>query len=423
MTKQRHTKGEGSIFFSKAKGKWIVRVPLRNSMNGKHERVERTASSKGEAVRLRRDLLNQRDNQLLATGPKQTFKEYSQHYLEYEAPSRCKETTINDYDLKLRVYIYPVFGDRPFRDITSNELQEFFIKLHKKYATKTVESIRGIMSGIFSAAERHGHIPSNPIKRTRPPQKKQFERPKRHTVWTEEELREVIAVSTDTPFQAFIYLASTTGLRLGELLGLTWEDLDFETGALYVQRTLRLTQDRLTRSNKKYQLVFNTPKTADSYRMLQVQPVVLDALTLHKMSQDLLRIEVGAEWADFDLVFPEKTGKPVNPTTFRGRYERFLKSNGLRYIAPHDIRHTFATTLVANNASLQEVQQAMGHHDIKVTKNIYARDIPSLGHQAVSKMTQIIFPGSPERLLLGTATPKSVGPKRKTGDRKTLNLG
>ena len=422
MTKQRHTKGEGSIFFSKAKGKWIVRVPLRNSMNGKHERVERTASSKGEAVRLRRDLLNQRDNQLLATGPKQTFKEYSQHYLEYEAPSRCKETTINDYDLKLRVYIYPVFGDRPFRDITSNELQEFFIKLHKKYATKTVESIRGIMSGIFSAAERHGHIPSNPIKRTRPPQKKQFERPKRHTVWTEEELREVIAVSTDTPFQAFIYLASTTGLRLGELLGLTWEDLDFETGALYVQRTLRLTQDRLTRSNKKYQLVFNTPKTADSYRMLQVQPVVLDALTLHKMSQDLLRIEVGAEWADFDLVFPEKTGKPVNPTTFRGRYERFLKSNGLRYIAPHDIRHTFATTLVANNASLQEVQQAMGHHDIKVTKNIYARDIPSLGHQAVSKMTQIAFPGSRENLALGITKPKKPFPSV-PHQRRSQNAG
>lgn len=422
MTKQRHTKGEGSIFFSKAKGKWIVRVPLRNSMNGKHERVERTASSKGEAVRLRRDLLNQRDNQLLATGPKQTFKEYSEHYLEYEAPSRCKETTINDYDLKLRVYIYPVFGDRPFRDITSNELQEFFIKLHKKYATKTVESIRGIMSGIFSAAERHGNIPSNPIKRTRPPQKKQFERPKRHTVWTEEELREVIAVSTDTPFQAFIYLASTTGLRLGELLGLTWEDLDFETGALYVQRTLRLTQDRLTRSNKKYQLVFNTPKTADSYRMLQVQPVVLDALTLHKMSQDLLRIEVGADWADFDLVFPEKTGRPVNPTTFRGRYERFLKKNGLRYIAPHDIRHTFATTLVANNASLQEVQQAMGHHDIKVTKNIYARDIPSLGHQAVSKMTQIAFPGSRENLALGITKPKKPFPSV-PHQRRSQNAG
>jgi integrase len=391
-------------------------------MNGKHERVERTASSKGEAVRLRRDLLNQRDNQLLATGPKQTFKEYSQHYLEYEAPSRCKETTINDYDLKLRVYIYPVFGDRPFRDITSSELQEFFIKLHKKYATKTVESIRGIMSGIFSAAERHGHIPSNPIKRTRPPQKKQFERPKRHTVWTEEELREVIAVSTDTPFQAFIYLASTTGLRLGELLGLTWEDLDFETGALYVQRTLRLTQDRLTRSNKKYQLVFNTPKTADSYRMLQVQPVVLDALTLHKMSQDLLRIEIGAEWADFDLVFPEKTGRPVNPTTFRGRYQKFLKSNGLRYIAPHDIRHTFATTLVANNASLQEVQQAMGHHDIKVTKNIYARDIPSLGHQAVSKMTQIAFPGSRENLALGITKPKKPFPSV-PHQRRSQNAG
>ena len=143
---------------------------------------------------------------------------------------------------------------------------------------------------------------------------------------------------------------------------------------------------------------------------------------MHKLSQDLQKAELGTMWADFDLVFPEKTGMPVNPTTFRGRYQRFLERNGIRYIAPHDIRHTFATTLVANNASLQEVQQAMGHHDIKVTKNIYARDIPSLGHQAVSKMTQIIFPGSPERPSLGIVAPKPLGPKRKSGDSKAVRL-
>jgi len=422
VTKKRNTKGEGSVFFSEAKGKWVVRVPLRNSVDGRTQKVERTAATRNEAIRLRRELLNQRDNRLLATGPKQSFKDYAEHYLEYEAPNRCKATTINDYDLKLRVYIYPVFGERPYREITSSELQEFFSRLHKKYATKTVESIRGIMSGIFSTAERHEHIPTNPVKRTLPPKKKEFETSKKHPVWNETELRQAIEVATDTPFQAFIYLAATTGLRLGELLGLTWEDLDFQTGALYVQRTLRLTQDRLTRSNKKYQLVFNTPKTADSYRMLQVQPVVLDALMMHKLSQDLLKAELGAKWADFDLVFPEKTGMPVNPTTFRGRYKRFLERNGIRYIAPHDIRHTFATTLVANNASLQEVQQAMGHHDIKVTKNIYARDIPSLGHQAVSKMTQIIFPGSPERPSIGIVAPKPLGPKRKSGDSKTVRL-
>ncbi len=422
MTKKRNTKGEGSVFYSEVKAKWIVRVPLRNSVDGRTQKVERTVATRNEAIRLRRELLNQRDNRLLATGPKQSFKDYAEHYLEFEAPNRCKATTINDYDLKLRVYIYPVVGERPYRDITSSELTEFFSKLHKKYATKTVESIRGIMSGIFSAAERHEHIPTNPVKRTLPPQRKEFEASKKHPVWTENELRSVIEISTDTPVQAFIFLAATTGLRLGELLGLTWEDLDFQTGALYVQRTLRLTQDRLTRSNKKYQLVFNTPKTADSNRMLQVQPVVLDALMMHKLSQDLLKAEVGTKWTDFDLVFPEKTGMPVNPTTFRGRYQRFLERNGIRYIAPHDIRHTFATTLVANNASLQEVQQAMGHHDIKVTKNIYARDVPSLGHQAVSKMTQIIFPGSPERPSLGIVAPKPLGPKRKSGDSKTVRL-
>jgi hypothetical protein len=77
MTKKRNTKGEGSVFYSEAKAKWIVRVPLRNSVDGRTQKVERTASTRNEAIRLRRELLNQRDNRLLATGPKQSFKDYA----------------------------------------------------------------------------------------------------------------------------------------------------------------------------------------------------------------------------------------------------------------------------------------------------------------------------------------------------------
>ena len=84
-------------------------------------------------------------------------------------------------------------------------------------------------------------------------------------------------------------------------------------------------------------------------RFLQLQPVVLDALYLHRVAQEMKMKEMSGEWQDYDLVFPDLDGSPVNPSTFRSRYRQFLKEKNLRYINPHDIRHTFAVTLIKNH--------------------------------------------------------------------------
>ena len=191
---------------------------------------------------------------------------------------------------------------------------------------------------------------------------------------------------------AWISFTLATGMRLGETLGLQWQDIDLETGDLYVQRTLRITSDYKTDSGKN-ELVFNTPKTPDSHRMMRIHSHTLDQLQLMKASQELAKLELGDAWVNSGCIFANRDGSPMMPTSFRSRYKKFLQRNNIRYITPHDIRHTFAVRLIENGASLQQVQQALGHSSIEITKDTYANNLPVLAQQATELQAKLMYPG------------------------------
>jgi integrase len=407
--KKRKPKGQGSVYFSKAKKLWTVKIPVMNPLTGKMEPTYHYAKNALDAELLKRRLLDERDNNTLVLGPRCSFRDYAMRFLEFRAPKKCKATTVDFYYQILNMYVFPVFGERTFRDITPGEIQDFLTALDKKerYADKTIETIRGVMMSVYTSAEKLGEISSNPMKRTSPPEKDPYKPKKRHPVWSESEQREVIADSINSPFETYLFLMLTTGLRLGEATGLRWEDIDDTPGGVWIQRTLRQTTPfPVDGVKRKSHLVFNTPKSPDSHRYLQLQPVVLDSLQRHKLEQDLIRSEKGPDWNPKGLVFPNYDGTPVAPSTFRSRYKRFLESIGVRYIAPHDIRHTFAMTLIENKASVKQVQQALGHSTSKVTEEYYIKDVPKLGHEAVAMQTKFLFPDSPANEIIGENAPK-----------------
>ena len=386
-------KGEGTIFYSEKLGKYVVRVPIGTYGSGKTKYVSRNVDSRSEAVSLKRQLLNKRDNKQLATGPRQTFKDYALYYLEFDAPTECKPTTINDYHGHLRRYIFPYIGGKPIADITSVHLEQLLTTMRKKYAAKTVNTIRGVLSTVFSSAERHEIIMINPAKRTKPAKVGMMDKSKKQPPWTLEEIQAVLKVGQGSFMNAWISFTLATGMRLGETLGLQWQDIDLETGDLYVQRTLRITSDYKSDSGKN-ELVFNTPKTPDSHRMMRIHSHTLDQLQLMKASQELAKLELGNAWVNSGCIFANRDGSPMMPTSFRSRYKKFLQQNNIRYITPHDIRHTFAVRLIENGASLQQVQQALGHSSIEITKDTYANNLPVLAQQATELQARLMYPGS-----------------------------
>ena len=419
MGRKLGLKGNGSIYFSEKRQRYVVKVPVGKHPNGRTRYVEKFLKTRKEAEQVKRELLTKRDNRQLAAGPRQTLKDFAERYLEFDAPNTCKATTVNYYRGLLKMYINPSLGRIPVQDITSMQLEEFFGRMRKNKSAKTVNTVRGLLSGIFSSAERHELIVSNPVRRTKPAHQGEWDPTTKRPPWTIDESKAALKAAQGTEMYAFITLALSTGMRIGEILGLQWGDVDFESGSIYVQRTLRMTTEYHLDGSSKSGLVLNTPKTKDSQRYLQIHTDALNALKVIHFGQEIDKSLSDSKFKKTDFVFSKPNGSPFTPSTFRSQYKRFLESNGLRYIRPHDIRHTFAVSLLENGGSLQQIQQAMGHSSIDITKNVCGQNLPVLGQQATALMAQLLNPESdiaPPIEFLKPASP--VSPRSSGGSAK-----
>lgn len=181
-------------------------------------------------------------------------------------------------------------------------------------------------------------------------------------------------------------------MRRGELLGLRWADIDFEHETVSIERTIHRESILQPDGSRARRVVVAPPKTANSRRVNQLSESVLDVLVLHQAEQEVARQMAGGTWNDFDYVFTNNQGGPLDESNFYKKYAGFLKDNGLRYIRIHDIRHNFATILIEEDGGqLASVSRALGHSSIGITMDIYAKTA-RVETQATSRMSEILFP-------------------------------
>ncbi len=182
---------------------------------------------------------------------------------------------------------------------------------------------------------------------------------------TREQVHQLLAAASGHRLEALYVLAITTGMRQGELLGLRWSDVDLAGCWLQVRRALQY------QPGMGY--VFVEPKTATSRRRIQLPTVVVAALHRHRPRQVAERLAAGPLWTDFDLVFPNTVGKPMDGIhLLRRDFLPLLERAGLPRIRFHDLRHTAATLLLGQrHASVNAVSQMLGHSGAAVTVGIY----------------------------------------------------
>jgi integrase len=171
-------------------------------------------------------------------------------------------------------------------------------------------------------------------------------------------------------FEALYMLAVTTGLRQGELLGLKWEDVDFQDGVVRVRRTL---------TRHKGRLLLGEPKTKRSRRTVRLTEAAAKALKDHLTRQIEQMERLGDLYEDHGLVFATERGTLVNPTNLRKRsFKPLLKKAGLPTIRFHDLRHTCATLLLSRNVNPKIVSEMLGHATIAITLDTYSHVLPNM---------------------------------------------
>ena len=286
-------------------------------------------------------------------------------YLRHCRQRQLARTTLMDYESCLRVHLVPFFGDKPLSRIDERDVEEFMSsKLDDGKAPKSVTNWLGLLHSIFEFAIRRGWASDNPCKRVAKPKKR---RRRLLRFLDGPELEAVLRAVPDDergPTERCLYLvAAMTGLRIGELLGLRWRDVDWTAQKIRVG-------DNFVRGE------FGDPKSAGSDRAVPMADRVAAELELH--------FQRSLHQGDDDLVFLHPaTGAPLDKSRIRKRFISAVGEAGItRHLTVHDLRHTFGTRMAAAGVPLRTIQEWMGHADFKTTQ-IYAEYAPSRDEAAL----------------------------------------
>lgn len=304
-----------------------------------------------------------------------TFQAYAETWITTHAQQACKFSTARVYENNLKGHVFPVLGAKPVGGITRPDCKTLIAACReKKLSPKSIENICRTLSSVLTQAVEDGLAPANPAFRLGR-YYRQNDQPKIEIrPFTREEAAAFMTASKEhAPREAVLFLcALRTGMRLGELLGLQWGDIDFAGKFLDVRRN-RVAGKTTTPKNGKARRIDMSTQLAESLRSL---------LTERKAEKLKRGWKVMPEW-----VFCTEDGSAVDGDNLRHRaFYRVLERAGLRRVRFHDLRHTFATLLIQNGESLAYIRDQLGHSSIQLTADVYGHLIPGANRQAVDRL-------------------------------------
>jgi integrase len=192
-----------------------------------------------------------------------------------------------------------------------------------------------------------------------------------------EQARMLLESVREHRLEVLLTMAVVTGMRRGELLALTWSNIDFERHSLQVVHTV----DYIP----KYGYVQTEPKTKAGKRLIRLPAFLMDMLEVHRVQQEEQRSKVGAAWENRDLVFPDLKGGYFNPNYLLRVFKKILENAGVPHMHFHDLRHSAATILLCMGINIKVIQSLLGHSDISITLGLYSHLLPTMQQEVVDK--------------------------------------
>jgi integrase len=276
---------------------------------------------------------------------------------------RMKESSAVSCRSILRLHVVPFFERIRVDAVTLPIVREFMkTLLAKELSPKTVLNVMVVVKEMFKHAVQWGYLDTNPAQYAERPRSEEQEM----QILTPPEIRRLLDSATE-PVRTLVLCAVLTGMRRGELFGLRWEDVDLEGHRIFIRRAL-------------WRGKFVTPKSRRSRRTIDLAPTVRTALA--KVAS---RFQAG-------LVFCGADGKPIDPDNFIHRdWVRVLRRAELRRIRFHDLRHTYASLLIAQGAHPKYIQAQLGHASIQTTLDRYGHLMPDTHAAEARKLDRLVF--------------------------------
>lgn len=374
--KRRRFNGEGSIVQRKD-GRWMARFYV-DTTSGARKRKAVYGHNWQEAYDKMRDQQDKARHGVPMPDRSWKLADWLDHWLETSVVVNRRPATYALYETTVRLYLKPGLGIHRLEKLSVPILQAFFNhRLRAGDSVRGVQVMRTVLSSALTAAVRAELLTRNVAQLVELPA---WERGHIEP-WTVDEAKNFLLAARGDPLYPGFVLLLLYGMRRGEVLGLRWRDIDFDTEELYVRYQLQRVRG---------ELILGPIKTSAGRRKLPLLGFTRDVLKRRQKAQAAHRERLGRAWTDTGLVFTTRTGRPVEPRNFVRSFRRICDEHGIRVITVHHVRHTTATLLKNLGVPARDAQLILGHARISTTQEIYGHEDDQARWQALGRISDAL---------------------------------
>ena len=355
---------------------------------GKAKRISYYAKTRAEATKILHEAeYNIHINEMVdPTSTKLT--DWLKIWLETYMRNSLKQSTYTSYSGYINNHLAPAFPMLKLKDLTAKLLQEFYnYKLTEEgLSPKTIANLHRCLHKALKQAVLEHHINFNPCDAVNLPrnEKPQIE------ILTREEQERLMFISYNFRYGIFIRLTLATGIRLGELLGLRWEDIDVRKNMLHIRRTLnRLPKVDYNGVGNSTEIVIQEPKTKNSVRSIPLVQMIMKDLQQWRNVQFSDARTAGELYNDSGFIVTNQTGGYIEPRTFKDYYDEILEASGLGHYTFHALRHTFATRAMEQGMDAKTLSTLLGHYSVAFTLDTYTHVLDSQKQEEMKLMEDL----------------------------------
>jgi integrase len=363
-------------------GRWHGFVSMGAKGDGSRDRRHVSAATRAAVVEKVKSLEAKRDAGMVrASGKAALVDEWLDYWVENIASVRVRARTLATYRTMIRLHLNPYIGKRRLDQLQPEHLEQTYKQLlDKGLSPASVLRVHRMLHRALKIAMQRDRVARNVATLVEPPRQ---ERPKTPEPLDVEECKRVLAAAEGLRNSARWTVALALGLRQSEALALQWKDIDFDRCTLSVRRGLHRVPGE--------GLVFTEPKTDRSRRTIAVPAPLIEALRKQRVAQNEERLVAGTEWDDWDLVFAQPNGRPLDKHSDYEAWIKLLNRAKVRHIRLHDGRHTAATLLLTAGVHPRVVMELLGHSQMRTTTDIYSHVMPALAQEAADRMAKTLW--------------------------------
>jgi integrase len=302
--------------------------------------------------------------------------------------TNCKPTTIEVYRKTYKRYISPEFGKKQLKALKPEQIQKLLNRMAKTYSKSVFGNINFLLYDLLDQAVKNQLILQNPMQYTTRPATKKREKRK---ALSRSETTAFLAAAESSYYYDMFRLSTLTGLRIGEVTGLQWQDVDLKKKEIHVQHTLAWI------TGKGYFL--QEPKSENSQRTIPLPDKAVSLLRARKIAQGKHRLAYGEYWQPLpglpNLVFTTRYGTPIDGNNIRREMRIILagmkeKGTDITWASFHTLRHTFATRCIEEGMKPKTLQHILGHATLAITMDLYCDVMEDTKREEMAKIADAL---------------------------------